>query len=59
MELLTDPQYYVFHIAIFLIAVSLIATLIHEMRKPRHDPNDNPDTKRMNDLLNDELPKEK
>ena len=53
MDLLTNPRYYVFHIAILLIAVSLIGTLIYEMRKPRKDPNDDPDTKRMNDMLKD------
>ena len=53
MEMLLDPRYYVLHIAIFLIAAGLIATLIHEMRKPKKDPNDNPDTKRMNDMLKD------
>ena len=40
-------------IAIFLIAGGLLATLIHEMRKPKEDPNRDPDTKRMNDMLKD------
>jgi len=53
MDLLNNPRYYVFHIAILFIAVSLIATLIYEMRKPKKDPNDDPDTKRMNDMLKD------
>ncbi len=53
IKILFDSRYYVFHIAIALIAVSLIATLIHEMRKPKRDPNDDPDTKRMNDMLKD------
>ncbi len=48
-----DPQYLVLHIAIVLIALSLIATLIHELRKPKKDPNEDPDTKRMNDMLKD------
>ncbi|WP_300366889.1 hypothetical protein [Hydrogenimonas sp.] len=39
--------------AIALIAAGLIATLVWELRKPRRDPNDNPDTKRMNDMLKD------
>ena len=39
--------------AIVLIATGLIATLIWEMRKPKRDPNENPDTKRMNDMLKD------
>ena len=39
--------------AITFIAVSLIATLILELRKPKRDPNENPDTKRMNDMLKD------
>jgi hypothetical protein len=53
MEMLLDPRYYVFHLAILLIALSLIATLVYEMRKPKRDPNEDPDTKRMNDLLKD------
>jgi len=53
IKILFDGRYYVFHIAIAVIAVSLIATLIHEMRKPKRDPNDDPDTKRMNDMLKD------
>ncbi len=53
MEMLLDPRYYVFHLAILLIAVSLIATIVHEMRKPKRDPNEDPDTKRMNDMLRD------
>jgi len=40
-------------IAIILIAISLIATLIVELKKPKRDPNENPDTKRMNDMLKD------
>ncbi len=39
--------------AIGLIAAGLIATLVWEMRKPKRDPNDHPDTKRMNDILKD------
>ena len=39
--------------AIVLIAAGLIATLIWEFRKPKRDPNENPDTKRMNDILKD------
>ena len=39
--------------AIVTIAVSLIATLIWELKKPKRDPNENPDTKRMNDMLKD------
>jgi len=53
MDMILDPRYLVFHIAILFIAVSLIATLFYEMRKPKHDPNDDPDTKRMNDILKD------
>ena len=40
-------------IAIAVIAIALLTTLIVEMRKPKTDPNDNPDTKRMNDMLKD------
>jgi hypothetical protein len=53
MDLLLNPRYYVFHLAIFAVALVLVATLVHELRKPKSDPNDNPDTKRMNDLLKD------
>jgi hypothetical protein len=53
MELLTNPRYYVFHLAILFIALSLIATIVYELRKPKRDPNENPDTKRMNDMLKD------
>jgi len=53
IQIIFDPQYYVFHIAIFFIAASLLATLFYEMRKPKKDPNDDPDTKRMNDMLKD------
>ena len=38
-------------IAIVVIAASLLATLIYELRKPKRDPNLHPDTKRMNDML--------
>ena len=53
MNMLLEPKYLVLHIAILFIATGLIATLIHEMRKPKKDPNDDPDTKRMNDMLKD------
>ena len=53
MDMILDPRYLVFHIAILVIAASLIATLIYEMRKPKRDPNEDPDTKRMNDILKD------
>ena len=53
MDLLSNPRYYVFHLAILVIAVALIATLVYELRKPKKDPNDDPDTKRMNDMLKD------
>jgi heme/copper-type cytochrome/quinol oxidase subunit 2 len=39
--------------AIVLIAASLLATLVWELRKPKRDPNEDPDTKRMNDMLRD------
>ncbi len=48
-----EPRYFVLIVAIVLIAISLIATLVYEMKKPLRDPNDDPDTKRMNDLLKD------
>ena len=52
-ELLFRPDNYILHIAIALIAIILIATLIYEMKKPIKDPNENKDTKRMNDILKD------
>ena len=52
-ELLFRPDNYTLHIAIALIAITLIATIIYEMRKPLKDPNQNKDTKRMNDILKD------
>ena len=51
--MLLDPRYLTLHIAIILIAVALIGTLIYELKKPLEDPNDDPDTKRMNDILKD------
>ncbi len=44
---------YILHIAIAVIAISLIATIIYEMKKPLKDPNEDKDTKRMNDILKD------
>jgi len=44
-------EFYIKITAIVFIAVSLLATLIWELRKPKKDPNENPDTKRMNDML--------
>ena len=52
-ELLFRADNYVLHIAIVLIALTLIATVIYEMKKPLKDPNENNDTKRMNDILKD------
>jgi hypothetical protein len=52
-QFLFTPQNNVLHFAIALIAVTLIATVIYELRKPLEDPNKNEDTKRMNDLLDD------
>ncbi|WP_353662974.1 hypothetical protein [Hydrogenimonas sp. SS33] len=39
--------------AIVVIAASLLFTLFREMKKPKKDPNLDPDTKRMNDMLKD------
>lgn len=50
---LFTPENNVLHIAIAVIAVTLIATIVYELRKPVEDPNKNSDTKRMNDLLDD------
>ena len=52
-ELLFRADNYVLHIAIVLIAITLIATVVYEMKKPLKDPNENKDTKRMNDILKD------
>jgi len=52
-ELLTKPSNYTLHIAIALIAITLIATIIYEMKKPLKDPNEDKDTKRINDILKD------
>jgi len=52
-ELLLRSDNLILHIAIVLIAIILISTLIYEMKKPIKDPNENKDTKRMNDILKD------
>lgn len=52
-KFLFTPENNILHYAIALIAVTLIATVIYELRKPLEDPNKNEDTKRMNDLLDD------
>ena len=52
-EALFKPENNILHIAIAIIAVSLIATLIYELKKPFKDPNEDKNTKRMNDILND------
>ncbi len=54
LEILLRPEYYILHIAIAIIAVVLLATLFYEMRKPKIDPNENEDTKRMNDILKED-----
>ncbi len=53
MDIITNPRYLIMHIAIILIAVGLISTLIIELKKPLKDPNEDEDTKRMNDILKD------
>jgi hypothetical protein len=52
-DLLFRADNYVLHIAIALIAIVLLSTLIYEMKKPIKDPNEDKDTKRMNDILKD------
>ncbi len=52
-ELLLRPDNYTLHIAIAIIAIALIATIVYEMKKPYKDPNENEDTKRMNEILKD------
>jgi uncharacterized membrane protein len=54
LEILFNPRYYVLHIAIALIAIALLSTLFYEMKKPKRDPNENEDTKRMNDILKED-----
>jgi len=53
MEILLNPRYYVFHLAILAIALVLVGTIVYELRKPKNDPNDDPETKRINDMLKD------
>ncbi len=38
---------------IIAIAATLLFLLFREMKKPKKDPNRDPDTKRMNDMLKD------
>jgi len=52
-EMLFKADNYVLHIAIVIIAIILIATVVYEMKKPLKDPNEDKDTKRMNDILKD------
>ncbi|NPA51013.1 MAG: hypothetical protein GXO02_05235 [Epsilonproteobacteria bacterium] len=52
-DIIFEPRYLVMHIAIVVIALFLLATLIYEMKKPKKDPNEDPDTKRINDILKD------
>jgi len=54
MELLTRPDNYILHIAIVLIAITLIGTIIYEMKKPLQDPNRDKETKRINDILKED-----
>ena len=53
MDIIINPRYFIIHLAIILIAVGLIATLIVELKKPVKDPNEDEDTKRINDILKD------
>jgi len=50
---LFKPENNMLHFAIAIIAISLLATLFYEMRKPIKDPNEDEDTKRINDMLKD------
>jgi len=54
MELLSRPDNYILHIAIALIAITLISTIVYEMKKPLQDPNKDKDTKRINDILKED-----
>ncbi len=53
MDMILDLRYLSLHIAIVSIAATLLFLLFKEMRKPKRDPNEDPDTKRMNDMLKD------
>ena len=50
---LFTPTNNMLHFAIAIIAITLIATIIYELKKPLEDPNKDKDTKRMNDILKD------
>jgi hypothetical protein len=52
-DIIFKPENYMLHIAIAFIAIALIGTIIYELKKPLKDPNQNKDTKRMNDILKD------
>jgi uncharacterized membrane protein affecting hemolysin expression len=52
-EILFRADNYILHIAIVSIAIGLILTLIYELRKPKKDPNEDPNTKRINEILKD------
>ncbi len=54
LEIILDPKYYVLHIAIALIAIALLSTLFYEMKKPKKDPNQDENTKRINDILKED-----
>jgi hypothetical protein len=51
---LFTPENNILHYAIALIAISLLASIFYEMKKPIKDPNEDADTKRMNDMLKDD-----
>ena len=46
-------EFWIKIVAIIGIAAGLLFTLVWELRKPKRDPNETPDTKRMNDILKD------
>ena len=54
LDMLFEPQNYLLHIAIALIAIILLWTLIYEMRKPGNTHRKDKKTKKMNEILHDE-----
>ncbi len=54
LDMLFEPQNYLLHLAIALIAITLLWTLIHEMRKPGNTHSKDEKTKKMNEILHEE-----
>ena len=52
MDMITEPRYFIMHLAILTIAFGLIFTLVVELKRPVDRESDE-STKRMNDILKD------